>query len=67
MKRLITSAAVVIALLAGSAWARSVITTVAGCKSEFGRGDASKACEVCVKGKGRYTQHAAKKGVWVCE
>ena len=53
--------------VAGEAWARSVITTLAGCHSEFGNGSASKACAACVKSKGRYTQHAAKKGVWVCE
>ncbi len=50
---------------ASTAWARNVITTVAGCKQEFGKG--SKACEACVKGGGRWTQHAAKKGVWACE
>lgn len=67
MNRLVTTAALIIGLTAGVAFARSVITTLAGCKSEFGHGGASKSCEACVKGKGRYTQHASKKGVWVCE
>lgn len=66
MKRNVVLALAVGALLgATAAWARSVITTVAGCKQEFGKG--SKPCEACVKGGGRWTQHAAKKGVWACE
>ena len=67
LNRLITVAAAALMLSASVVWARSVITTLAGCKSEFGHGGASKSCEACVKSKGRYTQHAAKKGVWVCE
>lgn len=54
-----------LSLGAATAWARNVITTVAGCKQEFGKG--SKPCEACVKGGGRWTQHAARKGVWACE
>lgn len=67
MNRILTIAAATLMLTASVAWARSVVTTLAGCKSEFGHGGASKACETCVKAKGRYTQHASKKGVWVCE
>lgn len=67
VNRLVAVAAATLMLTASFAWARSVITTLAGCKSEFGHGGASKSCEACVKSKGRYTQHAAKKGVWVCE
>ncbi len=67
VNRLVAFAAATLMLSASVVWARSVITTLAGCKSEFGHGGASKSCEACVKSKGRYTQHAAKKGVWVCE
>lgn len=67
MKRIVAFAAVAVLLVAGAAAARSVITTLAGCQSEFGRGGGAKACEACVKAKGRFTQHAAKKGQWACE
>jgi hypothetical protein len=50
------------------AWARSAITTPAGCNSEFGHGSSmTKSCTACVKGGGTFRQHAAKKGVWACE
>lgn len=65
MRQVVIAVAVSFTLSAGVAWARNVITTVAGCKQEFGKG--SKPCEACVKGGGRWTQHAAKKGVWACE
>jgi hypothetical protein len=67
MNRVVSFAAIAILLAAGVASARSVITTLAGCQSEFGRGGAAKACEACVKAKGRYAQHASKKGQWACE
>lgn len=67
MKRIVLAASTGFLLLSGLAWARNVITTPAGCHSEFGSGGASKACTACVKGGGKYVQHAAKKGVWACE
>lgn len=67
MRPFVISTILVISLCSTVAFARSVISTLAGCKSEFGNSSASKACEACVKGKGRYTQHASKKGVCVCE
>lgn len=63
-KTLLATIALTFTLGAGVAWARNVVTTTAGCKQEFG--SASKLCEKCVKGKGKWTQHAAKKGVWSC-
>lgn len=56
-----------VVLVSGLAWARSVVTTPAGCNSEFGHGDASKACVSCVKSGGKFVQHASKKGAWACE
>jgi len=67
MNRIVAIAATTLMLTATVAWGRSIITTLAGCKSEFGNGGAAKSCEACIKSKGRYTQHAAKKGVCVCE
>lgn len=59
---------IVISLTIGSlAWARNLISTQAGCNSEFGHGHAKDSCVACVKAGGKYVQHAAKKGVWVCE
>lgn len=65
MKKVAIAVALSFTLGAGVAWARNVITTVAGCKQEFGKG--SKPCEACVKSKGKWVQHAARKGVWGCE
>ena len=50
------------------AWARSTITTSAGCNSEFGAGSgAAKACTTCVKSGKTYRLHPKNKGAWTCE
>lgn len=55
-------------LVGGLAWARSAITTPAGCNSEFGAGSgAAKVCTACVKSGKTYRLHAKNKGAWTCE
>jgi len=50
------------------AWARSAITTLAGCNSEFGAGSgAAKTCAACVKSGKIYRLHVKNKGAWTCE
>ena len=65
MSRFIVTSAVLLATLA---WARSAITTPAGCNSEFGAGSgAAKVCTACVKTGKTYRLHPKNKGAWVCE
>lgn len=66
MKPVAIALALSFTLGTGLAWARNMITTLAGCKQEFGN-HASKPCESCIKSKGRWVQHAARKGAWACE
>lgn len=66
MKQVAVAVAVSFTLGVGVAWARNMITTQAGCNQEFGM-RAAKPCVECVKSKGRWVQHAARKGVWQCE
>jgi hypothetical protein len=55
-------------VLASLAWARTTITTPAGCNSEFGSGSGqAKACIACVKSGGKYRAHIKNKGAWTCE
>ena len=71
MKRMSRLTRVLVVALAvglpGLALARSLITTLAGCKSEFGSGGQYKACEKCIKGNGKFALHPKNKGAWVCE
>ncbi len=54
--------------VSAAAWARSAITSPAGCNSEFGHNTSmAKTCTVCVREGRTFRQHAAKKGVWACE
>ncbi len=66
MKNLLITIACASSLVAGIAWARTLITTQAGCNNEFGVKGA-KACVACVKGGGKYAKHPKNKGAWVCE
>ena len=66
MKKLGLTFVFAVCLGSGLAWARTLVTTPAGCHAEFSGGQV-KTCEKCVKSGGKYILHVKNKGAWVCE